>query len=86
MQIAFPPEEIIDGTLSDIIAENKLKQVKITEAEKAVHVGFSLMERKMNRSHKKRELSFQREKMSFFLTKRRKCLLKNNKRSLGENK
>ena len=40
VQIAFPPEEIIDGTLSDIIAENKLKQVKITEAEKAVHVGF----------------------------------------------
>lgn len=40
VQIAFPPEETLQDTLSDIISRHNLKQVKITEAEKAVHVGF----------------------------------------------
>ena len=40
VQVAFPPEETLQDTLSDIISHHKLKQVKITEAEKAVHVGF----------------------------------------------
>ena len=40
---AFPPDEIIKDTLSEIIANNKISQVKITEAEKATHVGFFFM-------------------------------------------
>jgi 2,3-bisphosphoglycerate-independent phosphoglycerate mutase len=42
VQIAFPPEETLQDTLSDIISRHGLRQVKITEAEKAVHVGFFL--------------------------------------------
>ncbi|MGV8059743.1 MAG: alkaline phosphatase family protein [Smithellaceae bacterium] len=40
VQVAFPPEETLPDTLSDIISRHELKQAKITEAEKAVHVGF----------------------------------------------
>jgi len=40
VQVAFPPEETLQDTLSDIIAHHNLRQAKITEAEKAVHVGF----------------------------------------------
>lgn len=40
VQVAFPPEETLQDTLSDIISLHNLKQTKITEAEKAVHVGF----------------------------------------------
>jgi 2,3-bisphosphoglycerate-independent phosphoglycerate mutase len=40
VQVAFPPEETLEDTLSDIISRHNLKQAKITEAEKAVHVGF----------------------------------------------
>jgi 2,3-bisphosphoglycerate-independent phosphoglycerate mutase len=40
VQVAFPPEETLQDTLSDIISHHDLKQAKITEAEKAVHVGF----------------------------------------------
>jgi 2,3-bisphosphoglycerate-independent phosphoglycerate mutase len=40
VQVAFPPEETQPDTLSDIISRHDLKQAKITEAEKAVHVGF----------------------------------------------
>jgi 2,3-bisphosphoglycerate-independent phosphoglycerate mutase len=40
VDVAFPPDEIIKDTLSEIIANNKIRQVKITEAEKATHVGF----------------------------------------------
>ena len=40
VQIAFPPEETLQDTLSDIISRHEMKQAKITEAEKAVHVGF----------------------------------------------
>ena len=42
VHVAFPPDEIIEGTLSEVISDNRLKQVKITEAEKAAHVGFFL--------------------------------------------
>jgi 2,3-bisphosphoglycerate-independent phosphoglycerate mutase len=42
VHVAFPPDGSIEGTLSDVIAENNLKQVKITESEKAIHVGFFL--------------------------------------------
>jgi 2,3-bisphosphoglycerate-independent phosphoglycerate mutase len=40
--VAFPPDEIIQDTLSEVIARHNLKQAKITEAEKAIHVGFFL--------------------------------------------
>ncbi len=42
VRVAFPPEGILQGTLSDVISANGLRQVKITEAEKAVHVGYFL--------------------------------------------
>jgi 2,3-bisphosphoglycerate-independent phosphoglycerate mutase len=40
VQVAFPPEESLQDTLSDIISHHGWRQAKITEAEKAVHVGF----------------------------------------------
>ncbi|MFB3924799.1 MAG: alkaline phosphatase family protein [Syntrophales bacterium] len=42
VKVAFPPEGRIRRTLSEVLSENGLKQVKITEAEKAVHVSFFL--------------------------------------------
>ena len=42
VHVAFPPESTIKDTLSEIIAKNNLKQAKITESEKASHVGFFL--------------------------------------------
>ncbi|HOD29296.1 MAG TPA: alkaline phosphatase family protein [Syntrophales bacterium] len=40
--VAFPPDAVVADTLSETIARHGLKQIKITEAEKAVHVGFFL--------------------------------------------
>jgi len=40
VQVAFPPDGILQDTLSDILSRNNIRQAKITEAEKAVHVGF----------------------------------------------
>jgi 2,3-bisphosphoglycerate-independent phosphoglycerate mutase len=40
--VAFPPDGSIDETLCDVLAAHDLRQAKITEAEKAVHVGFFL--------------------------------------------
>ena len=42
VHVAFPPEGAIEDTLSEIIARHNLKQAKITESEKASHVGFFL--------------------------------------------
>ncbi len=42
VRVAFPPEGVISGTLGEVLAGNGLKQARITEAEKAVHVGFFL--------------------------------------------
>lgn len=39
---AFPPDGEIEDTLSEVLSRHGLRQVKITEAEKAVHVGFFL--------------------------------------------
>ncbi|MEI7590046.1 MAG: alkaline phosphatase family protein [Deltaproteobacteria bacterium] len=44
--IAFPPVGAIEDTLCDILSKNGIKQVKITEAEKAVHVSFFLSGKK----------------------------------------
>jgi len=40
--VAFPPDNVIEDTLSDIIARHHLTQVKITESEKAIHVTYFL--------------------------------------------
>jgi len=42
VHVAFPPEGAIEDTLSEVIARHDLKQAKITESEKASHVGFFL--------------------------------------------
>ncbi len=42
VRVAFPPEGTLEGTLSDTISAGGLRQAKITEAEKAVHVGYFL--------------------------------------------
>ncbi len=42
VHVAFPPEGEIEGTLSEIIAAHNMKQAKVTESEKAIHVGFFL--------------------------------------------
>jgi 2,3-bisphosphoglycerate-independent phosphoglycerate mutase len=42
VKVAFPPLGRIDQTLSEVIGEHGLRQVKITESEKAVHLGFFL--------------------------------------------
>ena len=42
VEVAFPPEETLEDTLSALIARAGLRQVKITEAEKAVHVSYFL--------------------------------------------
>ncbi len=42
VQVAFPPLREIDQTLSQVISEHGLKQAKITESEKAIHLQFFL--------------------------------------------
>lgn len=42
VRVAFPPAGAIDETLSETIARAGLRQVKISESEKAVHVSFFL--------------------------------------------
>ncbi|MDI9570522.1 MAG: alkaline phosphatase family protein [Pseudomonadota bacterium] len=42
VEVAFPPEETLEDTLSALISRAGLKQAKITEAEKAVHVTYFL--------------------------------------------
>ena len=42
VDIAFPPDGEIRDTLSEVLSRYGFRQVKITEAEKAVHVGFFL--------------------------------------------
>jgi len=42
VRVAFPPDGTLEETLSDTISLHDLRQAKITEAEKAVHVGFFL--------------------------------------------
>ena len=40
VDVAFPPDERVHDTLSEILAQHGRTQVKITEAEKAIHLGF----------------------------------------------
>ncbi len=41
-KVAFMPEEEIRDTLSEVLSRKGLKQVKISESEKAIHVSFFL--------------------------------------------
>ena len=40
VKVAFPPTEELCHMLSEVISKNRLKQVKIVESEKAIHVNF----------------------------------------------
>ena len=40
VKVAFPPTEAVCHTLSEVISENGLRQVKIVESEKVIHVNF----------------------------------------------
>jgi len=40
VHVAFPPEERLSDTLSEVLSRTGKRQIKITEAEKAVHLGF----------------------------------------------
>jgi 2,3-bisphosphoglycerate-independent phosphoglycerate mutase len=42
VRVAFPPDDILRDTLSETLSRHQFRQVKITEAEKAVHVGYFL--------------------------------------------
>lgn len=40
VKVAFPPSKKIKNTLSEVISKNGLKQIKIVESEKAVHLTY----------------------------------------------
>ena len=42
VRVAFPPEGEVRNTLGEVLSAAGLRQVRITEAEKAVHVGYFL--------------------------------------------
>ncbi len=42
VKVAFPPEEEVRDTLSEVLSDHGLRQVKISESEKAIHVSYFL--------------------------------------------
>jgi 2,3-bisphosphoglycerate-independent phosphoglycerate mutase len=40
VRVAFPPEEELKDTLSEVIGKNGLRQAKIAESEKAMHINY----------------------------------------------
>jgi 2,3-bisphosphoglycerate-independent phosphoglycerate mutase len=42
VKVAFPPEEEVRETLSEVLSKSGLRQVKISESEKAIHVSYFL--------------------------------------------
>jgi 2,3-bisphosphoglycerate-independent phosphoglycerate mutase len=42
VKVAFPPEEDVRETLSEVLSKHGLRQVKISESEKAIHVSYFL--------------------------------------------
>lgn len=40
--VAFPPVQRLDGTLSQVVSDAGMRQVKITESEKAIHLAYFL--------------------------------------------
>ena len=42
VRVAFPPDEEVRDTLSEVLSKHGLRQVKISESEKAIHVSYFL--------------------------------------------
>jgi 2,3-bisphosphoglycerate-independent phosphoglycerate mutase len=42
VDVAFPPESVIENSLCEVVSKAGMKQVKVVETEKAVHLGFFL--------------------------------------------
>jgi 2,3-bisphosphoglycerate-independent phosphoglycerate mutase len=42
VRVAFPPQEEVRDTLSEVLSRHGLRQVKISESEKAIHVSYFL--------------------------------------------
>ena len=42
VRVAFPPLERLGGTLCEVVSRAGLRQVKVCESEKAIHVSFFL--------------------------------------------
>jgi 2,3-bisphosphoglycerate-independent phosphoglycerate mutase len=42
VRVAFPAEDAVRDTLGDVLARHGIPQIRVTEAEKAVHAGFFL--------------------------------------------
>jgi len=42
VEVAFPPEGVVEDTLGEVLSRHGLRQARITEAEKAVHVLYFL--------------------------------------------
>ena len=40
--VAFPPPQVIDATIGEVIKQNELKQLRVAESEKFTHVTFFL--------------------------------------------
>ena len=40
--VAFPPSQVIDDTIGEVISQNELRQLRIAESEKFAHVTFFL--------------------------------------------
>lgn len=40
--VAFPPSQVIEDTIGDVISQNELRQLRIAESEKFAHVTFFL--------------------------------------------
>lgn len=42
VKVAFPPDGQIRGTLSEVLSDHDLRQVKVSESEKSIHVSYFL--------------------------------------------
>jgi 2,3-bisphosphoglycerate-independent phosphoglycerate mutase len=42
VRVAFPPQSRLRNTLSEVVSRAGLRQVKVVESEKAIHIGFFL--------------------------------------------
>jgi len=42
VRVAFPPQGVVEATLSECVSRAGLRQVKVSESEKAIHVSFFL--------------------------------------------
>ncbi len=54
--VAFPPQGAVEGTLSEVVSKAGMKQVKICESEKAVHVCFFLNGKRHDTFHNEKRV------------------------------